>query len=243
MEAVIEVKDLVKRYKELVALDHFSLTIQEGEIFGLLGPNGSGKTTTINCILSLLKYDKGEIRVFGREMKPDAYEIKKEIGVVMQNVAVFDELTVYENIDYFCGLYIKDKTLRKQYVQEAIEFVGLEDMKKFYPKKLSGGLLRRLNIACGIAHKPKLIFFDEPTVAVDPQSRNRILEGIVELNKQGATIIYTSHYMEEVEQICTRIAIMDKGQSLAIGTKEELKKMIKNTETITVEIQIGRAHV
>lgn len=236
MEAVIEVKDLVKRYKELVALDHFSLTIQEGEIFGLLGPNGSGKTTTINCILSLLKYDKGEIRVFGREMKPDAYEIKKEIGVVMQNVAVFDELTVYENIDYFCGLYIKDKMLRKQYVQEAIEFVGLEDMKKFYPKKLSGGLLRRLNIACGIAHKPKLIFFDEPTVAVDPQSRNRILEGIVELNKQGATIIYTSHYMEEVEQICTRITIMDKGQSLAIGTKEELKKMIKNTETITVEI-------
>lgn len=236
MEAVIEVTDLVKRYKELIALDHFNLTIREGEIFGLLGPNGSGKTTTINCILSLLKYDKGQVKVFGKEMRPDAYDIKREIGVVMQNVAVFDELTVYENIDYFCGLYIKDKKLRKQYVEEAIRFVGLEDMKKFYPKKLSGGLLRRLNIACGIAHKPKLIFFDEPTVAVDPQSRNRILEGIVELNRQGATIVYTSHYMEEVEQICTRIAIMDKGQSLAIGTKEELKKMIKNTETITVEV-------
>ncbi|MCH5253102.1 MAG: ABC transporter ATP-binding protein [Lachnospiraceae bacterium] len=235
MAAVIEIENLVKRYKELVALDHFNLTIEEGEIFGLLGPNGSGKTTTINCILSLLSYDRGSVRVFGKEMKPDSYELKKEIGVVMQNVAVFDELTVYENIDYFCGLYISDKSLRKQYVEEAIEFTGLEEFRKFYPKKLSGGLLRRLNIACGIVHKPKLIFFDEPTVAVDPQSRNKILEGIVRLNSQGATIIYTSHYMEEVEQICTRIAIMDKGQNLAIGTKEELKKMIKNTETITVE--------
>lgn len=236
MAAVVEVENLVKRYKELVALDHFNLRIEEGEIFGLLGPNGSGKTTAISCILSLLKYDKGNIRVFGKEMRPDSYDSKKEIGVVLQNVAVFDELTVYENIDYFCGLYIEDKATRKQYVEEAIRFVGLEEFRKFYPKKLSGGLLRRLNIACGIAHKPRLIFFDEPTVAVDPQSRNKILEGILELNKNGATIIYTSHYMEEVEQICSRIAIMDKGQNLAIGTKEELKKMIKNTESITVEV-------
>lgn len=236
MAAVVEIQNLVKRYKELVALDHFNLTIEEGEIFGLLGPNGSGKSTTINCILALLQFDKGTVQVFGEEMKPDSYHLKKDIGVVLQNVAVFDELTVYENIDYFCGLYIKDKKLRKQYVEEAISFVGLEDFRKFYPKKLSGGLLRRLNIACGIAHKPKLIFFDEPTVAVDPQSRNKILEGIQELNRQGATIVYTSHYMEEVEQICTRIAIMDKGQQLAIGTKDELKKMIKNTETVTVEL-------
>ena len=156
--------------------------------------------------------------------------------MVLQNVAVFDELTVYENIDYFCGLYVKDKKKRKQYVEEAIQFVEMDEFRRFYPKKLSGGLLRRLNIACGIAHKPRLIFFDEPTVAVDPQSRNKILEGIIELNKNGATIVYTSHYMEEVEQICSRIAIMDKGQNVAIGTKEELKKMIKNTETITVEI-------
>ncbi|MCD7826055.1 MAG: ABC transporter ATP-binding protein [Clostridiaceae bacterium] len=236
MGNTIEVKNLVKRYKDFVALDHFSMEVKEGEIFGLLGPNGSGKTTTINCILSLLEFDKGEIKVFGREMKPSSYDIKKDIGVVMQNVAVFDEMTVYENVDYFCGLYVKDKTIRKNYVEEAIEFVGLSDYKKFLPKKLSGGLLRRLNIACGIAHKPKLIFFDEPTVAVDPQSRNKILEGIVKLNEEGATIVYTSHYMEEVEQICTRILIMDNGRQVALGTKSELKKMIKKTETISAEL-------
>jgi len=233
---VVVIENLVKRYKELIALDHFSLEIKEGEVFGLLGPNGSGKTTTINCLLSLLTYDKGNIEIFGKKMSPTNYEVKKNIGVITQNVAVFDELTVYENIDYFCGLYVTDKKLRKQYVKEAIEFVGLENYTKFYPKKLSGGLLRRLNIACGIAHKPKLIILDEPTVAVDPQSRNKILEGIQELNKQGATIIYTSHYMEEVEQICTRIAIMDKGKQIAIGTKQDLQKLIKNTETITIEI-------
>lgn len=233
---VVKIENLVKRYQELVALDHFNLQIEEGEIFGLLGPNGSGKTTTINCILSLLAFDKGSIEVFGREMRPDSYDIKRQIGVVMQNVAVFEELTVYENIDYFCGLYVRDKTLRRQYVEEAIDFAGLHDFRKFYPKKLSGGLLRRLNIACGIAHKPKLIILDEPTVAVDPQSRNRILEGIQELNRQGATIIYTSHYMEEVEQICTRIAIMDKGKNLAIGTTEELKRMIKKSEIISIDI-------
>ena len=233
---VIKVENLVKRYKELIAVDHVNLEIREGEILGLLGPNGSGKTTTINCILSLLSYDKGTIEVFGKEMQPDSYDSKRKIGVVMQNVAVFDALNVYDNIDYFCGLYIKDKQLRRQYVEEAIEFVGLSDYKKFYPKKLSGGLLRRLNIACGIAHKPKLIFLDEPTVAVDPQSRNRILEGILELNRQGATIVYTSHYMEEVEQICTRIAIMDKGKNLATGTTDELKQMIKKKEIISIEI-------
>lgn len=233
---VVKVENLVKRYKDLVAVDHFNLEIAEGEILGLLGPNGSGKTTTINCILSLLTFDKGTIEVFGKEMKPDSYDLKRQIGVVMQNVAVFEELTVYENIDYFCGLYIKDRATRKQYVQEAIDFVELNDYKKFYPKKLSGGLLRRLNIACGIAHKPKLIFLDEPTVAVDPQSRNKILEGILELNRQGATIIYTSHYMEEVEQICTRIAIMDKGKNLATGTTDELKQMIKKKEIISIDI-------
>jgi ABC-2 type transport system ATP-binding protein len=233
---LINVKNLVKRYGNLIALDHFNLEVQEGEILGLLGPNGSGKTTAINCILSLLKYDKGTIEINDQPMSPESYDIKRNIGVVMQNVAVFNELTVYENIDYFCGLYISNKQTRKKLVAEAIDFVGLNDFKKFYPKKLSGGLLRRLNIACGIAHKPKLIFLDEPTVAVDPQSRNNILEGILELNRQGATIIYTSHYMEEVEQICSRIAIMDKGKIIAMGTNDELKKMIKSGEHISLEL-------
>ena len=233
---VVKIENLVKRYGDLLALDHFNLEIEEGEIFGLLGPNGSGKSTTIHCLLSLLEYDKGEIEIFGKKMTPASYDIKKDIGVIMQNVAVFDELTVYENVDYFCGLYIKEASKRKQYVEEAIDFVDLADYKKFYPKKLSGGLLRRLNIACGIAHKPKLIILDEPTVAVDPQSRNKILEGIKELNRQGATIIYTTHYMDEVEQICSRILIMDKGKNVAIGTKDQLKSMLDLGETISMEV-------
>ena len=232
---LVHIENLVKRYGNLVALDHLNLDIEEGEIFGLLGPNGSGKTTAINCMLALLKYDKGTITIFGKEMQPNSYDIKKNIGVVMQNVAVFDQMTVRENIDYFCGLYVKDKSKRKELVEEAIEFAGLEDFQKMRPKKLSGGLLRRLNIACGIVHKPRLIIMDEPTVAVDPQSRNKILEGILSLNRQGSTIIYTSHYMEEVEQICSRIAIIDHGRVLATGTTEELKKMIKTGETITIE--------
>ncbi len=232
---IVDVKNLVKRYDEKLALDHFNLQIEKGEIFGLLGPNGSGKTTTINCILQLLTYDKGEIELFGKTMKPSSYDIKRKIGVVPQDVAVFEELTVRENIEYFCGLYVTDAAERKAMVNEAIEFVGLEDYTKYRPKKLSGGLKRRLNIACGIAHKPELIFFDEPTVAVDPQSRNSILEGIQRLNAEGATIVYTSHYMEEVEQICTRIMIMDRGESLAAGTKDDLVRMVSTGEKVEIE--------
>lgn len=236
MTQILKVEGLVKRYKELIALDHFSMSVNEGEIFGLLGPNGSGKSTCINCVLSILEYDKGTITIFGKEMSPKAYDIKAKIGVVPQEVAVYDSLTVYENIDFFCGLYIKDKETRKRYVQEAIDFVALNDFVKFRPRKLSGGLKRRLNIACGIVHKPKLIFFDEPTVAVDPQSRNKILEGIEELRRNGATIIYTSHYMEEVEQLCDRVLIIDKGNTIAEGTIDELKNMIKKSEIITIEV-------
>lgn len=233
---LISVHNLVKRYGSLSALDHFNLQVEEGEIVGLLGPNGSGKTTAINCILALLRYDRGAIKVFGQSMTPDAYAIKQNIGIVMQDVAVFNELRVDENIDYFCGLYVHNPVTRRRLVREAINFVGIGDFRKFYPKKLSGGLLRRLNIACGIAHRPRLLIFDEPTVGVDPQSRNSILEGIRELNRRGATVLYTSHYMDEVEQLCSRIVIMDKGKTLASGTAEELKALINGGETIRVEM-------
>ena len=236
MKNIVEVKKLTKRYKKLTAIDNLSFEIKEGEILGLLGPNGSGKSTTINCLLSLLKFETGSIKIFGKEMKPDSYDIKREIGVIFQEVAVFEELTVYDNIDYFCGLYIEDKELRKKYVEDAINLVGISEFKKFYPKQLSGGLLRRLNIACGIAHKPKLIFLDEPTVAVDPQSRNNILDGIKKLRDEGATILYTTHYMEEVEMICDRIIILDKGKILAEGTSDELKRLANIEEKITVEV-------
>lgn len=232
MEKVIEVSHLTKEYKNLKAIDDLSFNVYQGEILGLLGPNGCGKSTTINSILSLLKYQEGFIKVFGKKMKPDSYDLKAKIGVIFQEVAVFDELNVYDNINYFCGLYIRDKKQRKQYVDDAISLVGLNDFKKFLPKQLSGGLLRRLNIACGIAHKPKLIFLDEPTVAVDPQSRNHILDGIKKLRDQGATIVYTTHYMEEVEILCDRIIILDKGKIIAQGTSDELKKEANIEEKI-----------
>ena len=235
MKNIVEVKNLTKEYNKVKAVDDLSFEVYEGEILGLLGPNGSGKSTTMNCILSLLNYSKGKIKIFGKDMSPDSYDIKSKIGVIFQDVAVFNELTVYENIDYFCGLYIEDKETRKKYVDEAINLVGLESFEKHYPKQLSGGLLRRLNIACGIAHKPKLIFLDEPTVAVDPQSRNNILDGIKKLRDDGATIVYTTHYMEEVEILCDRVIILDKGKILASGTCNELKALANIEEKVTVE--------
>lgn len=230
---VIDVSHLTKIYKNpkthqpLTAVDDLSFTVKSGEILGLLGPNGSGKSTTINCILSLLKFDRGTIKIFGKTMSPSAYDVKRQIGVVFQEVAVFEELTVYDNIDFFCGLYVRDRAERAKCVDDAIKLVGLDDFAKFYPKQLSGGLLRRLNIACGIAHRPRLIFLDEPTVAVDPQSRNHILDNIETLRRHGATVVYTSHYMEEVEQLCDRVIIIDKGKIIASGTNSELKQLVK----------------
>lgn len=240
-EGIVVVKDLVKRYGDMIALDHLCMSIEAGEVFGLLGPNGSGKTTAMNCILQLLSYDKGEILLFGEPMTQTSYDLKRRIGVVPQNVAVFEELTVRENIDYFCSLYVDDARRRRTLVSEAIEFVGLEDYVRVRPKKLSGGLLRRLNIACGIAHKPELAIFDEPTVAVDPQSRAAILDGIKEMSAAGSTIIYTSHYMEEVEELCTRIMIMDKGRTLACGTNDELKAIVAAGERIVIEAAASEA--
>lgn len=233
---IVQLDNIVKRYSDLVALDHFSMEVQEGEIYGLLGPNGSGKTTAINCMLALLRYDEGQVTIFGEKMHPTNYDVKKRIGLVMQNIGVYDELTVQENLDYFCGLYISDKKTRQQYVDEAIEFVGLEEFRKFRPKKLSGGLLRRLNLACGIVHKPDLIVLDEPTVAVDPQSRNRILDGIKDLAAQGKTIIYTTHYMEEVEYLCDRLTILDRGKEIVTGTSSQIKEMSSHGEVVSLEV-------
>lgn len=235
---VVKIENLEKTYRNGVkALDKLTFQVRDGEIFGLLGPNGSGKTTCINCLLSLLNYEKGTIEVFNQPMTATSYDLKQNIGVITQNVAVFNELTVYENIDYFCSLYVSDKEKRAKLVDEAIDFVSLNDFRNFFPKKLSGGLLRRLHIACGVAHKPKLIILDEPTVAVDPQSRNKILEGIKKLNEEGATIIYTTHYMEEVEKLCDYILIMDKGKVIAEGSKEDIKDLIDLGETIEVELK------
>lgn len=233
---VIEVNNLTKEYNKVKAVDDLSFDVYKGEILGLLGPNGSGKSTTINSILSLLNFKEGNIKIFGKEMTPDSYDLKKKIGVVFQDVAVFDELTVFENLEYFCGLYINDKKVRNEYIDDAIKLVGLDNYRKYYPKQLSGGLLRRLNIACGIVHKPELIFLDEPTVAVDPQSRNNILDGIKILRDKGATIVYTTHYMEEVEILCDRIIIIDKGKVLAEGTCDELKELSQLKEKVTAEV-------
>lgn len=232
---MIAMDKVVKRYKDVIALDHFSFQAEKNEIIGLLGPNGCGKTTAINCMLSLLKFDQGTIELFGEPVNPNNNKIKRRIGIVPQELAIFDKLNVVENIDFYCGLYVTNKRERKQFVDEAISFVGLEKYRKFLPKQLSGGLKRRLNIACGIAHKPEILFLDEPTVAVDAQSRNFILEGVKKMKEQGTTVIYTTHYLEEAENLCDSFVIMDNGRNVANGTLDELQKSISTTESITVK--------
>ncbi|MGX7106505.1 ATP-binding cassette domain-containing protein [Hutsoniella sourekii] len=229
---IVTIKDLVKRYDDLVALDHVSLEIEEGQVFALLGPNGSGKSTLILCLLSVLSYDHGEINIFNQPMHAGNDKVKRRIGYVPQDITVYEELTVYENIDHFCSLYIADKKVRQQLVEQAIDFVQLEEFTQFKPSQLSGGLKRRLNLACGIAHQPDLIILDEPTVAVDPQSRNRILEGIKQLANSGKTIIYTTHYMEEVQMIADHIAILDAGKILIQGTNADIIETSSVAETI-----------
>lgn len=232
---MIEMDKVVKRYKDVIALDHFSFLAGQNEIIGLLGPNGCGKTTAINCMLSLLKFDQGTINIFGEPVNPNNNKTKRRIGIVPQELAIFEKLNVVENIDFYCGLYVNDRRKRKQLVDEAIDFVGLEKYRKFVPKQLSGGLKRRLNIACGIAHKPDILFLDEPTVAVDAQSRNFILEGVKRMKAEGTTVIYTTHYLEEAENLCDSFVIMDNGRNIAQGTLDDLQKSISTTESITVK--------
>ncbi|EGW37028.1 ABC transporter ATP-binding protein [Desulfosporosinus sp. OT] len=233
---LVEVRNLVKRYKDVLAVDNVSLAIEEGEILGLLGPNGAGKTTTINAMIGLTKADSGEIVIFGKNFKDHELEIKRDLGVVPQDIAIFEDLTAYENLSYFGKLYGLKGSLLKDRVEEALEFTGLLDKKKQYPKKFSNGMKRRLNIACALVHHPKLIIMDEPTVGIDPQSRSHIIQSIKKLTKMGSTIIYISHYMEEIEGICTRIVIMDHGRVIAKGTKEELKAQMTSDERVVVEL-------
>lgn len=230
---MITVKNLVKRYqKQLLALDNVSIEMKGNEILGILGPNGCGKTTLINCILGLIQYDSGEINFNNQKINSKHIQ---EIGIVPQELSFIDALNVEENIDFFASLYIKDKKLRKQYVKEAIEFVALEGYEKRKSSKLSGGLKRRLNIACGIVHKPKLVILDEPTVAIDPQSRNFILEGLKKLNQQGVGIIYTTHYMEEAEILCDRIVIMDIASTVVAGSKKEIMNEMRIHAVLRLE--------
>lgn len=236
---LVQMQNLVKRYGDNLAVDNVSLGIAEGEIFGLLGPNGAGKTTTINMLTGLTKVDGGEITIFGKKVNGNRGDVSSQIGVVPQELAIYEDLTAAENIAFFGQLYgLKGFQLRER-VDMALEFSGLIDKRKQFAKKFSGGMKRRLNIACAIMHTPKLIIMDEPTVGIDPQSRNHILASVLELHKQGATIIYTSHYMEEVEELCTRVAIMDQGRVIALGTKDELKELVSSEDTIN----IGVSHV
>jgi len=233
---LVRITNLVKRYGDDFAVDHVNLDIAEGHIFGLLGPNGAGKTTIINMLTGLTKVDGGEIHIFGKKANGHNGEVKRNIGIVPQELAIYEDLTAEENASFFGKLYGLKGRLLKDGVADALEFTGLSDRRKQFPKKFSGGMKRRLNIACAIVHRPKLIIMDEPTVGIDPQSRNHILASVQELHRQGATIIYTSHYMEEVEEICSRIAIMDQGRVIAQGSKDELKVLVSSEDRIVVEV-------
>lgn len=237
---IVNVKDMIKRYQDILALDHVSMSIEEGDIVGLLGPNGAGKSTFINCITSMISYDSGEVEILGMKGKKHMMEIKRDIGLVPQEVSYYNDITAYENVSFFASLYGIKGEQRNRQVKEALEFVGLWGRHKDKPKKFSGGMKRRLNIACAIAHSPKLIIMDEPTVGIDPQSRNHILDSVKQLNQRGATIIYTSHYMEEVEAICNTIKILDHGRVIADGSKQQLRDMV--SKELNIELELGKVN-
>jgi ABC-2 type transport system ATP-binding protein len=233
---IVKIEGLTKKFGNLTAVDNINLNIEEGEIYGLLGPNGAGKSTIINILCGLLAMDKGTIEILGKDLEKNSTYTKQNIGVVPQDIAIYEDLTAYENVKFFASLYGLKRSELKRKVEEALEFVGLLDKKKEYPKNFSGGMKRRLNIACAIAHRPKLIIMDEPTVGIDPQSRNHILQSVKKLNSLGCTIIYTTHYMEEVEAICKNIAIIDHGKVIAQGTMEELKSIITDVKFVELTV-------
>ncbi len=236
MSTILKTNDLTKKYGNKVVVDNLSISIEKGEIFGLLGPNGAGKSTTMNMICGIIKPTLGSVEFMGKDFKRNRKSLTDKLGFIPQELAIHENLKAWENVELFTSLYGIKGSLLKERIDESLEYVGLLDKRKDYAKTFSGGMKRRLNIACAIGHHPELLIFDEPTVGIDPQSRNFILDKIKESNKNGATIIYTSHYMEEVEAICTKIAIMDNGKVIATGTSEELKKMVKDDiSDITLE--------
>jgi ABC-2 type transport system ATP-binding protein len=235
---IASLENVVKRYGETTALDHFNLDISEGEILGLLGPNGAGKTTAIRILCGLIPADGGQVAMFGEKQTVTNLNTKRQMGLVTQEITVFTDLTAIENLRYFGGLQgLKGAELAAN-VNAVLEFVGVTEHGKKYPGKFSGGMQRRLNIACALVHKPKFLIMDEPTVGIDPQSRNHILESVKKIAKQGTTVLYTSHYMEEVQAICSRISIMDAGRVIAEGTLGELVGKIQHEDkTLITAVQ------
>lgn len=233
---IAHMQGVVKRYGSFLALDHIDLDIAGGEILGLLGPNGAGKTTLIHALAGVIKIDSGEIEVFGKPQKEHIIEIKRQLGLVTQEITVFGDLTARENLEFFGGIYGLRGNVLKNRVDEVLEFVGLTKFARKLPEKFSGGMQRRLNIACALLHKPKFLIMDEPTVGIDPQSRNHILETVKELKQQGTSILYTTHYMEEVQAIASRVVIMDQGHIIAQGTIDELVERIQHEEKIQLEV-------
>ncbi|MGL4848833.1 MAG: ABC transporter ATP-binding protein [Clostridium sp.] len=232
----IKIEGLGKSFGDFVAVDSITIDIKEGEIYGLLGPNGAGKSTTIGIICGLLKPSKGKISILDTDVTKNMKNMNKEIGLVPQEIALYGDLTAYENLKFFGELYgLRGKKLIEK-INEVLEFIGLTDVKNKKANEFSGGMKRRLNIGCALVHSPKIVIMDEPTVGIDPQSRNHILDSVRKLNEKGVTIVYTTHYMEEIEAICNKIAIIDKGRVIAEGTKEELKNTISDTKNLSLTL-------
>ncbi|KYG29638.1 ABC transporter ATP-binding protein [Alkalihalobacillus trypoxylicola] len=233
---IASMKGVLKRYGNQLVLDYIDLDIQQGEIIGLLGPNGAGKTTLIKSLTGMEKIDRGTIALFEDEKNPFQNKNKERIGLVTQEITILPELTAKENLKFFAGVYGIKGALRKQRVEEALSFVGLTEHANKLPTKFSGGMQRRLNIACALTHRPDFLIMDEPTVGIDPQSRNHILEAVKELQRRGTTILYTTHYMEEVQAIASRVVIVDQGQIITEGTVKDLIKNIQHEEKMKIEV-------
>lgn len=227
---LVKIENLVKKYDKNTAVKGISFEITKGEVFGLLGPNGAGKSTTISMLSGLLTPTEGKILINGKDTIKNPMLAKKAIGLVPQDIALYPSLTAKENLYFWGRMYNLSGKLLKERVSEVLSIAGLEDRKNEAIKSYSGGMKRRINIAAALLHHPQILIMDEPTVGIDPQSRNHILESVKKLNSEGMTIIYTSHYMEEIEYLCTKIGIVDHGKLIAMGTKDELKKSVDTDE-------------